>query len=432
MKNKRIGFLNLGIDVEKIKKLRKYSQDGIEIDYPEFPTRLASLISIMKETECEVEVFDLIIDYWLRGDSQNLEGNMLSSLKDFSPDVVFIYQQDYSLREIKRLALILKRAKHSGINTRWILVCPRLTKKTAHLLLNKLRGKVPSLLYGEIESTFLAIKENLQMKNLKEFSNMIYINNGKIHVNDIQHLTNDMINKMPLPDFKSLKIKRYLKINNHISVAFSRGCRFHCKHCPTAEIYGNMWRNLKIENIRKLLERIKILKTVCSVTDHDPLYNLKWFTEVCMLFKELSIPWICRLRADLVNEKIINNLAISGCRRIVFGADILYDYNPSLARHLGKVITLRTLEKVCYLCRENEVEVSLYLIPEFYPDQKSILEVINRCKPSSIILSPLRNYNIIPEDDPITSGKLDQLIHYIKETNNLEIGICTGLGEGAW
>lgn len=428
--NTSIALLNLGIERKKVEEIREYCKMGFKIDYPEFPTQLASLSSILKRMGYEVKCLDLAITTWLGKGSKSIK-DFIPFLESFSPEFVFIYQKDNTLHGIRYLISVLKQLRKSRITRKCVVISPNLTKEVASSILSKLKVHVP-IIFGEIEPAFASLSSNLSIEKLKECPNTAYCNGKEVKTNSIKYTTENDLNDMPLPDFRSLEIEEYLRIKNYIPINLSRGCHFNCKHCPTSKIQGRTWRGVKIGKAYELLMREKDLNNVkLSITDYDFCYNLEWFKAICEIFGKLRIPWECRLRADLIDDKIVNDLAIGGCERVILGADVLYEYNPSLAKSIGKLITLNDLKKACSICRRNGIDITLYFIPEFYPNKKSILDIIEQCGVNSIILSSFRDYNVLNSNTSIISPTLKEIIQDIKD-KKIEVTICTGLGEGAW
>jgi hypothetical protein len=431
MKKESIGIINLGLEGQKIKKLKEFYHKGIKMDYPEYPIQLASLISLLKDRNCRVKVHDMVINSWLEEEFNEIE-SLASFLKELF-NLIFIYQRSQDPSEIEHLFLTIKYTKEVIPESEIVLICANAKKDFTFTVLKKLKDYLSAIVYGEVEVPFMLINSDFSLEKLKYSPNTLYYCHDGIRENPSQYSTENLLNSLPLPDFTELELTKYLQVNNYIPINLSRGCRYHCKHCPTSEIYGNAWRSFKIEKIQRLLEKIndKIDKsTRILVTDFDLLHDLKWFKKVCKTFRVIGYPWECRLRPDLINEKIVKELSISGCEKITFGADVLYDYNPSLADSLGKMITRNTLTKACTICKTYGIDVTLYIIPEFFPNLETVFEIIDQCHIDSVILSPLRNYSF-PLEKPIFLQKIEYLSDSFKE-RNIEIMLCTGLGEGAW
>jgi len=429
LKNVSVGIINLGIRKEKIKEIKLIRQKDIEIDYPQFPLRLASLISILKASGCDIKVLDLGIRGWIENTYDELKD--ISSFLSEEYDLILLYQTVHTLSEIQRLSRMLNEVeKKNGI----ILVCANATKKMASLILKKMKSYLDIVVYGEIELPFLLCNFNLSLEKLKGNPNVMYINAEQIKASRVGYLTEGLMNKLPLPAFEELALKDYVKINTHIPLNLSRGCSFNCKHCAVREVYGKSWRGFRLEKIRIMLERLKELTNkniTCSLMDQDIVFNLDWLEGVCRIFKSSGISWDCKLRPDWLTEEVVNRLSSGNCRNVIVSADVLYDYNPHLAQSLGKIITLDTIKKAFLLCKEKGIKATLAVIPEFYPTTKSILKLVEACEASSVALCPLRVFNTLSEDINILSSNLTEIIDKMK-TKGIEISILSGMGEEGW
>jgi len=431
MRKEAIGIINLGLMDRKIRELKEIYHKGIKIDYPEYPTRLASLISLLKNMNYKVRVYDGVINGWLEKEFNEIK-SLTSFLKE-SFGLLFIYQKSQDLSEIEHLLSVVKYIKENRPESEIVLIYVNAKKGFASTVLKSLKDYLSIVVYGEIELPLISANSNLSLEKLKLSPNTLYYHHDYIKENPLQYSTESLLNSLLLPDFTELELDKYLKVNNYIPITLSRGCRYRCKHCPTSEIYGNSWRSFRIEKIQKLLEEIKDKidkNTRILVSDFDLLYNLEWFKEVCKIFKTTGYSWECRMRPDLINEKIANELSISGCEKITFGADVVYDYNPSLATSLDKMITRNTLMKACSICKTYGINVALYVIPEFFPSMEVIFELINHCHPDSVVLSPFRTYNSLLEK-PFISKEIKYFSEVLKG-KNIEVTLCTGMGEGAW
>jgi hypothetical protein len=438
--NISIKVINLGVRKEKIRQIKELYFRGIKVDYPQFPTKLAFLISMLKNAKYNIKALDLAVENWWNDRLNEMEA--LASFLAESPDLILIYQTAYGLPEIQRLAQILKHFGSVLPKSGFILTLPNATKKMAILLMDKIKdylsaniySRVVSI-YGEIELPFISSSSNLSLKKLKESPNVLYYNSNQLKSNPIQYLNRSLMNEIPMPDFKELKPEKYLQISSYIPLNLSRGCPYHCKHCAVHEVYGKVWKSFRLSKIREMLSQMKDLigeKVIYSMSDQDIIFDLEWFEGICRIFNELGIQWECKLRPEWINEKTISSIVRSGgCKNIALSADVLYEYNPALAESIGKVITLDILKKAFSICEKNGIEASLAVIPEFYPSSESIIKVAKECNTSSVVLCPLHPFDLLPSDDLVISSDLEKNIKDLLN-EGIKISIFSGMGEEGW
>jgi len=433
----RIALLNLGIENERIQELTEYRQEGISIDYPEFPTQLAFISSFLRQNGYRVEILDLALCKWLKGDGQYVK-ERLSSLKEFAPDLVLMHSKGYNLKEAVQIA---SSFNCTNINLRRFVLMSHAAGVRPFETLQSIGEYIPAITYAETEPVLEFIIENSRRMSrgkiweaVKMAPNVAYHapENGKVIVN---HLIYSDLNKLPFPDFNMEGAEEYLEINNYIPIALSRGCPYGCRHCPTKKIYGHEWRGLQPDKVHDLLHVIKTAvggrNTTVALTDSNVVYDLKWFREICRMFSLMDVAWDCRLRPDWVTEEVAQLLASGKCAKVILSADVLYDYEPALASFLRKPLTLNSLKKASSVCYETGIQVGIYFIVDLYKEPEKVLpKIAEDCHVNSITLSCLHDYDGL-NSSGVTSQAMKKVIDVMKR-NGTKINICTGWGETSW
>ena len=156
---------------------------------------------------------------------------------------------------------------------------------------------------------------------------------GTVHKNPVRPFIADL-DKLPFPDldifdFSSLRSNAQ---QNTAEVIVSRGCIFSCTYCANAQLrnlYPDKRKYARFrspENAIELLERVlaKDPKIECF-SFNDAILNVyeDWFYAFTALYKErIKKKYVCNLRIDLLNEKMIRELADSGCYLVTIGLEI--------------------------------------------------------------------------------------------------------------
>lgn len=142
----------------------------------------------------------------------------------------------------------------------------------------------------------------------------------------------DNLDELPLPDFAIFDMRKLAAISIHTApVMLSRGCPYGCTYCCNHQIkeaYPNRNKYVRfrsparsIEYIKKVLEEYPDTKYLNFMENVLPL-NKPWFYEFIELYKkEIGLPYVCRYRANLVDEEILHLLKDSGCYLIHFGVE---------------------------------------------------------------------------------------------------------------
>ena len=156
--------------------------------------------------------------------------------------------------------------------------------------------------------------------------------NGTIHRNQIRPFITDL-DKLPFPD---LDIFDYcgLRSNsqqNTAEVIVSRGCIFSCTYCANAQLrnlYPDKMHYARFrspENAIELLERVLAKDpNIEYFSFNDAILNVyeDWFYAFTALYKQrIKKKYVCNLRIDLLNEKMIGELADSGCYLVTIGLE---------------------------------------------------------------------------------------------------------------
>jgi radical SAM superfamily enzyme YgiQ (UPF0313 family) len=129
------------------------------------------------------------------------------------------------------------------------------------------------------------------------------------------------------------------------SFTTNRGCPFPCSYCFNPSLvdhYGSSWKKVRIRSPENVVAEI------ARVRSHGPLqvvgfresifvYHAKWLREFGELYrKEIGLPYYCHLRADIVDQEMVDLLAWSGCHTVNVGIETANEQlaNDVLKRHI--------------------------------------------------------------------------------------------------
>ena len=156
---------------------------------------------------------------------------------------------------------------------------------------------------------------------------------GTIYRNPVRQFITDL-DELPFPDLDIFDY-RSLRSNaqqNTAEVIVSRGCIFSCTYCANAQL-RNVYpdragyaRFRSPENAIQLLERVlEKDPDIEYFSFNDAILNVfeSWFYDFTALYKErIKKKYVCNLRIDLLDEKMIGQLADSGCYLVTIGLEI--------------------------------------------------------------------------------------------------------------
>jgi radical SAM superfamily enzyme YgiQ (UPF0313 family) len=222
--------------------------------------------------------------------------------------------------------------------------------------------------------------------NLKADSFWVKDLDGSVHRNPVRPFIMDL-DKLPFPD---LDVFDYRNLRSNLQqstaeVIVGRGCVYSCTYCANAQL-RNLYpeksgyaRFRSPENAIKLLERVlrKDPKIECF-SFNDAILNVyeDWFYEFAALYKErIGKKFVCNLRIELINEKMVDVLAQAGCYLVTIG---LESGNEELrTKYLNRTMKNDHIIKVSHLLKNAGIIVNTYnLIGLPYETPELSLETI--------------------------------------------------------
>ena len=195
--------------------------------------------------------------------------------------------------------------------------------------------------------------------------------NGEIHKNPIRPFITDL-DQLPFPDLDIFDYNN-LRSNaqqNTAEVIVSRGCIFSCTYCANAQLRNiypdkaNYARFRSPENAIRLLEMVLAKDPKIEYFSfNDAILNVypDWFYAFTALYKErIKKKYVCNLRIDMLDEKMIKELADSGCYLVTIG---LENGNEEFRRkYLYRVMENEHIVRVSHMLKSAGIIVNAYNI----------------------------------------------------------------------
>jgi radical SAM superfamily enzyme YgiQ (UPF0313 family) len=153
---------------------------------------------------------------------------------------------------------------------------------------------------------------------------------GKVYKNEARSLRRDL-DSIPFPprdllyEYDDRLRRRPLK-----SFTTNRGCPFPCSYCfnpSLVEHYGPTWSKVRIRSPENVVEEIAEVRArgplqVIGFRESIFVYNAKWLRAFGELYRnEVGLPYYCHLRADLLDEEMVDLLTWSGCHTVNLGIE---------------------------------------------------------------------------------------------------------------
>ena len=192
---------------------------------------------------------------------------------------------------------------------------------------------------------------------------------GAVYRNPVRpFITN--LDELPFPDLDIFDY-RNLKSNtlqHTAEVIVSRGCIYSCTYCANAQL-RNIYPEKKgyarfrsPENAIQLLERVleKDPNVECF-SFNDAILNVyeDWFYEFTAMYKErIGKKYVCNLRVELLNEKMVSVLADSGCYLVTIGVE--NGNEQYRTKYLHRTMKNDHIVKVSHLLKNAGIIVNSY------------------------------------------------------------------------
>ncbi len=184
---------------------------------------------------------------------------------------------------------------------------------------------------GEGEMAIVELADRLDRKsNFYDIENLWVKNgNGGIVKNPIRPLIQEL-DMLLFPERKIYYTKYPFLNRSQKSFFAGRGCPFDCTFCfnhALKDIYKHKGKFIRLRSQKNLIDEIKNvrknfgLRTV-YLQDDTIIFNKAWFMEFLNIYrKEVNLPFVCLVRADLMDESIAGELKKSNCRSVFFGIE---------------------------------------------------------------------------------------------------------------
>jgi len=279
------------------------------------PLNLAILAALVEQGGHEVRIID--------GQAENISlPRMVEQVMAFNPDIIGITGATPFYHISVELASELKRA-----NSKVPIVIGG-----AHITILKEEAFNDCFDYGfigEADRSFPMFLEHYEArKDISDIKGILFRHNGVVKYTGKVEPIND-INSIPLPARHLLKMDKY-KIGtlqgtkNFTNIMFSRGCPFSCIFCST-NVFGKQVRKRTVESvvdeIASVISNFNIRHFIFA--DDNLTLDQNYILEMCKLIRKerLSITFEGGTRANLVNEKLIYEMAKTGLIRLSFGLE---------------------------------------------------------------------------------------------------------------
>lgn len=226
---------------------------------------------------------------------------------------------------------------------------------------------VDAVCVGEGEMAFSELVEKLENNgDVIKIKNFWIKKNGEIFKNDVRTLIPDL-NEISFPDRDLIyEMDPEFKQYPITFVMASRGCPYACPYCfnkSFIQLYKECW-NVRLRSVWNVIEEIKLVQEKQSIkfiqfidSIFPGLLNQEWLEEFVKIYSsEISIPFYCHVRANMINTKVVELLKQAGCASVGMGIESGNDY---LRNHiLKRNMTKEQIINACSVLKKSDIKIS--------------------------------------------------------------------------
>ena len=310
---------------------------GIENRY--FPIGLGYLAARLRDQGHEVLIYSVdtsksvhppaynrMHDYykvyiqWVNDFSHPVWQEIRSFLEQFKPEAIGITAMTPKIASVLRTASWCKRYSPQA---RVIVGGPHATIRPDELLQWE---DVDFVIRGEGEFSLGELIDACQKGNprlLNALEGLSFRKNGGIFHNPPRSLEEDL-DALPFPARELLVYPENFSSEDLAIIMTSRGCPFQCTFCYK-EMFGKRVRFRSIDSvlgeIKEVMKRYKA--TQFAFKDDSFTVNKKRVAELCdrLLEEGIQIHWESTTRVDLIDEPMLQKMAVAGCNMIKVGVE---------------------------------------------------------------------------------------------------------------
>lgn len=237
-----------------------------------------------------------------------------------------------------------------------------------------------AVVVGEGDETIVEICKNISLGHSIEDVKGLAVRKGDTAVLNAGRELVDDLDTLKYPArhlFSKALYNRYhatrgiSTLNRNVTEIFtSRGCPYKCIFCAVNVAYGNRVRFRSVENVLgEIDECLNVLKHDHIIFQDDTFTLRRERVEAFMKgFRMLGLrSWSCDTRVDTIDKELLREMALSGCKKVSFGAESGSDRILKLTK---KNITVDQIRNAVRWAREAGIEiVECPFIIGSYPDE---------------------------------------------------------------
>ncbi|MBI2041613.1 MAG: radical SAM protein [Candidatus Nealsonbacteria bacterium] len=155
-------------------------------------------------------------------------------------------------------------------------------------------------------------------------------------------------------------------------VMAQRGCVNHCSFCICPALYK--YRERSVEHVLEELKWIaKLGYKEFKFVNSGITYNLPWINKLTdeMIKAKLDLTWMTNVRADRLNQEILDKMKMAGCHTLAIGLETA---SPEILKNVGKNITIEKARDAVIMAKKTGLRTIVYFILGLPGETKETLQ----------------------------------------------------------
>jgi radical SAM superfamily enzyme YgiQ (UPF0313 family) len=214
---------------------------------------------------------------------------------------------------------------------------------------------------------------------------------GEIRANPVESITD--LDALPLPAYSLVDFERLFELQSQglsarddkfhaASIITSRGCPYTCTFCSIHISMGYRWRAHSVEYTMNHIKCLSEKYGVCHlhIEDDNFTFNRNRANEICrrLISEGVRLSWDTPngVRADTLNDDLLENMKKSGCVNLVIAAE---SGDQGVVNNIiKKRIDLNSIERAARLAKKHGIPMACFFVVGFPGEtKKNINDTLN-------------------------------------------------------
>ncbi|MBU2102296.1 MAG: radical SAM protein [Candidatus Omnitrophota bacterium] len=279
---------------------------------------------------------------------------------DFKPDIVGITMPT------AKYAIVVKITNHIKNEFSQVIIVAGGPHPTILPLETLKESSIDVVVKHEGELTFLELVNAIEKKSaLENVAGIAFKCNGAIRENQNRPYIQDL-DSLPFPAWDCTYQGTQHPPDSFGILFTSRGCPYQCTYCASNKIWSRKTRFMSADRVLAELiytaQRFKA--STYRIADDTFILDKNRVMEICEKIKnaQLTIQWMCDIRADLCTPEILQTMKSAGCFRVNIGVE---SGNPEILNYIKKNITPKQVRRAFAMVKKAKLESLAYFMIGF-------------------------------------------------------------------